>query len=125
MATKKVLSFSDRSEEIRKWQITAHEGGSETTVPTAIISTLYDALMGFLRIVLDHTRRHQATPSYYSSLENSAAALLFWGRDFGVSQGELDVALQYSHRLRDTVLTLLVSLGDLLSLGNHTCSLWL
>jgi hypothetical protein len=123
MATKKVLSLSDRSEEIRKWQITTSEGGSGTTVPTAIMSTLYDALMGFLKIVLDHARRRQPTPSYYSSLEDDAAALLFWGCDFGVSQGELDVALQYSHRLRDTVLTVLVSLGDLLSLGNHICSL--
>lgn len=45
------------------------------------------------------------------------AALHFWGLDFGVSHGKLDMTLQYSPRLRDTVLTVLVSVGDLLSIG--------
>ncbi|KAJ4358715.1 18S rRNA maturation protein [Didymosphaeria variabile] len=116
MATGQSRTSSSRAEDIKKWQIQTRDG-DERTVSTANISTLYDGLMSFLKAILAHTREQGTEVSYYSSLEQSIATLFFWGRDFGVSQGELDAALQYSHRLRDTVLTLLVALGDLLNLG--------
>ncbi|KAF2438858.1 hypothetical protein P171DRAFT_370916 [Karstenula rhodostoma CBS 690.94] len=116
MATGKPQALSDRTEDIRKWQIQAYDG-AEANASRAIISTLYDGSMSVLKAILEHTKKEPTEHSRYPFLERSLAALFFWGRDHGVSQGELDAALQFSHRLRDTVLTLLVSLGDLLSLG--------
>ena len=118
MAVGTQLSLSDRREHIKQWQISACDG-DETTASTATISALYDSLISFLKAVIECNRISEPGSKYHSLLEQNVAALFFWGRDFGVSQGELDTALQFSHRLRDTVLTLLVSLGDLLSFGKY------
>lgn len=107
---------ASRIEDIRRWQIQTYDGDG-SIVPTANIAALYDGLITFLKAILTYTRKQRPEPSYLSSLEGSVTTLFFWGRDFGVSQGELDTALQFSNRLRDTILTLLASLGDLLSLG--------
>jgi hypothetical protein len=119
MATGQFQASLRSTDDIKKWQIQTCDG-DEAIVSTAnvpMVSTLYDGLMSFLKVILAHARDQKPEPTYYASLEESIASLFFWGRDFGVSQGELDMALQFSHRLRDTVLTLLISLGDLLSLG--------
>jgi hypothetical protein len=119
MATEQLQASLSRTEDIKRWQIQTYDGDEATVSTTNIpmVSTLYDGLMSFLKIILAYARDQKPKPTYYASLEQSVATLFFWGRDFGVSQGELDMTLQFSHRLRDTVLTLLISLGDLLSLG--------
>ena len=117
MAHENELHLQDRSENIKRWQLAACYG-DESPFSTAIISALYDSIMGFLETVLDHAKKCTPRPLYCPSLEKSVVTLFFWGRDHNVSHGGLDAALQFSHRLRDTVLTLLVSLGDLLSVGN-------
>jgi hypothetical protein len=86
---------------------------AETSI--RIIGSLFDGLMICLKTVLYHIRRSSPEPLYYRSLEKSAAALLFWGGDHGVSHGDLDKALQHSGFLRDTVLMVLTSIGDILS----------
>ncbi|OAG06641.1 uncharacterized protein CC84DRAFT_1257937 [Paraphaeosphaeria sporulosa] len=106
----------DRTEDIKKWQIQTYDG-AEANVSRAIISTLYDVLINSLKALLQHAKQEEPESPNLGFLERNLTALFFWGRDHGVSQGELDAALQFSHRLRDTVLTLLVSLGDLLSQG--------
>lgn len=108
----------DRSGEVQQWQATVlHD--SQSNVSAALIAAFYDSLMTFLRHVVNKARKQQAVPSYYQSLLDSIAALHFWGLDFRVSQGELDMSLQYSHHLRDTVLTVLASMGDLLCNGSY------
>ncbi|CAI6342535.1 unnamed protein product [Periconia digitata] len=109
-------AVSDRSGNIRAWQMTAQHG-NESAVSTAIIAALFDSLIAFLQTILHQAKKEDAVPSYLAPLLDNMAALHFWGLDFGVSQGDLDMALQYSHRLRDTVLIILVSVGDLLSRG--------
>ena len=116
MATGKQSSIYIGSENIQRWQISTCEN-DEITSPTATISTLYSGIISFLKVVTDNARKSERVPPYFPSLEQASAALFFWGRDFGVSQGQLDNTLQFSNRLRDTVLTVLASLGDLLSLG--------
>ncbi|KAF2649714.1 hypothetical protein K491DRAFT_172300 [Lophiostoma macrostomum CBS 122681] len=116
MTTTKPLSLSDRSDLINKWQTSACHG-DEGTVSTAIVAALYDSVMGNLKAILERAKKTEPRPSYYASLEKNVAALFFWGRDFGLSTGDLDVALQFSRRLRDTVLTLLISLANLTTCG--------
>lgn len=117
MTTGKRPTFHLQSENIQQWQISTCED-NELALPTATISALYNGIVGFLKVVTDNARKNEPCPSYFSTLEQAVAALFFWGRDFGVPQGELDTALQFSNRLRDTVLTILASLGELSSLGN-------
>jgi hypothetical protein len=87
----------------------------ETGASIHTIGSLFDGLMICLKTVLYHIQQSSPEPSYYGSLEKSAAALLFWGSDHGVSHGDLDKALRYSGFLRDTVLLVLTSIGDILS----------
>jgi len=108
-----------RLEAIREWQVTATPG-SEAAVSTAVIATLFDGILGFFTLLLRDCKEHRSDSSEYRSLEKNAAALFFWGRDHGVSQGDLDMALQYSHCLRDTVLAVLVSLGQFM-IGGMSC----
>lgn len=117
MTTGKRPKFHLQSENIQQWQISTCED-DELALPTVTISALYNGIVGFLKVVTNNVRKNEPCPSYFSTLEQAAAALFFWGRDFGVPQGELDTALQSSNRLRDTVLTILASLGDLSTLGN-------
>jgi hypothetical protein len=49
------------------------------------------------------------------SLEKNAAALLFWGTDHGVSKGNLVMGLQHSILLRDTVLVIFISIGEMMT----------
>jgi hypothetical protein len=100
------------------WQVKT-DGIDEVGIANCIIGSLFDGLMGCLKAVLDHTRQSRPEPPHYWSLEKSAAALLFWGSDHGVSHGNLDRALKHSRLLRDTVLLVLTSIGDLLSQSKH------
>ncbi|KAF2012581.1 hypothetical protein BU24DRAFT_425218 [Aaosphaeria arxii CBS 175.79] len=114
-SSSKELLPRTRHEAIKEWQTKTHPEAEATT--KADIASLYDGLLSFLRLALKELESCDPRPDYVPSLEKSVATLFFWGRDLEVPQGELDLTLQYSHRLRDTVLTLLVSLGDLLSHG--------
>jgi hypothetical protein len=100
------------------WQ-TKTDPRDEMRPSICIIGSLFDGLMGCLKAVLFHVQQSSPEPPYYRSLEKSAAALLFWGSDHGVTQGDLDRALQYSRHVRDTVLLVLTSIGDLLSQREH------
>jgi hypothetical protein len=88
-------------------------------ISTCIIGSLFDGLLSFLKAVLHDVKQCRPEPPHYRSLEKSAAALLFWGSDHGVSNGALDKDLQHSSLLRDTVLLVLTSIGDLLSQGKQ------
>ncbi|PSN61666.1 hypothetical protein BS50DRAFT_533540 [Corynespora cassiicola Philippines] len=116
MAPEGPLSVENRNENIKRWQLSACYG-DDTTVSASVISAIYDGLMISFKTVLAEARHERPEPQYLLSLEQCIAALFFWGQDFSVLQGELDTRLQYSHRLRETVLTVLVSLADLLVLG--------
>jgi hypothetical protein len=108
-----------RNEAIKIWQSSANEE-LESTVSTGIIGTLFDGLLQFLKSILKTLQKCQPKSADRGKLENSLAALFFWGRDLGVSNGELDMKLQHSPRLRDTVLSLLISIGEFMSHGKFT-----
>lgn len=106
----------DRTEEIKKWQIQIRDV-DEDNVSTSIISTLYDGSMGLLKALVKQVKYQELGEVNQTSLSRDLATLFSWGRDHGVFEGELDAALQSSHRLRGMLLTLLVSLANLLSRG--------
>jgi hypothetical protein len=85
--------------------------GNDTN-SAGIIGTLFDGLMSYLRLILTTLERRKAGSTFHRSLEICSAALLFWGKDHGVSNGNLDMILQHSDYLRDTVLTVLISIGE-------------
>lgn len=100
---------------IRSWQARA-DAADEATLSTGIIGSLFDGLVAFLKAVLDSSR-HNPEFQHYQSLESDCATLLFWGFDLGVSKGDLDTRLQHSEQLRHTVLTILISIAELISQG--------
>jgi hypothetical protein len=76
--------------------------------------------MGILRRLLEEIKKRKLagsshSESHYDSLQNISASLFFWGLDFDVSRGGLDENLQHSDLLRETVLTVLVSIGQCIS----------
>ncbi|KAH7071121.1 hypothetical protein BKA63DRAFT_67376 [Paraphoma chrysanthemicola] len=87
----------------------------EVELQTGIIGSLYNSLMNSLRGLLHDLNKHGFNSRHYRTIEKYAAALLFWGDDHGISQGQLDMALQSALFLRDTVLLVLISLGEFLS----------
>lgn len=101
-------------DEVTIWQKKVNVR-DEVGFPTCVIGSLFDSLLSFLKAVLHDMKQSSPEPPYYRSLEKSAAALFFWGSDHGVSHGALDRDLQHSSHLRDTVLLVLTSIGDLLS----------
>jgi hypothetical protein len=79
------------------------------------IVSLSRSLMETLRLILSEVRMQSDTAQHYGSLESSCAALFFWDTDLGLSRGELDDMLQDSPQLRNTCLTVLVSISQFAS----------
>jgi hypothetical protein len=100
--------------KVDAWRIHA-DTRNQTGIATGIIGFLFDGLVGFLQTVLNNMRQGDVATPWYGSLEKNAAALLFWGLDHSVSKGELDTTLQHSGLLRDTVLLVLISIGEFIS----------
>lgn len=92
------------------WQADA-ECTVEDRSSTGIIALLFDSLTTFLKLTLNE-KGLQCTQSQALSLKKDLASLYFWGADLGVLHGDLDNALQHSALLRDTLLAVLISLGD-------------
>ena len=90
----------------------------ETGNTPGIIGSLFDGLIAYLQGMLREIVQPDVEPITYGLLERGATSLLFWGLDHGVSQGDLDRSLQHSALLRDTILLVLISIGELLSQGN-------
>jgi hypothetical protein len=89
-----------------------HEQGPIGSLSKSLIETLGHILM--------EVRMQPDMAQHYGSLESSCAALFFWSNDLGLPQGELDDMLQDSPQLRDTCLTVLLSISQFAS----TCT-WL
>ncbi|XP_014560048.1 hypothetical protein COCVIDRAFT_52251, partial [Bipolaris victoriae FI3] len=79
------------------------------------IGSLSRSLIETLGLILIEVRTHSDRALHYGSLESSCAALFFWDTDLGLSRGELDDMLQDSPQLRDTCLTVLVSISQFVS----------
>jgi hypothetical protein len=103
--------------KIEAWCAIADETYETGNAP-GIIGSLFDGLIVYLRGMLRDIVQHDVPPMTYGLVERSATSLLFWGLDHGISQGDLDKSLQHSPVLRDTVLLVLISIGELLSQGN-------
>ncbi|ORY05557.1 hypothetical protein BCR34DRAFT_590863 [Clohesyomyces aquaticus] len=118
MAVDQAAQPSQPIDAIQSWQSNAGAGaGDEDTISKGIIGSLFDSIMGVLRCLLEHLdKKDLAAPAqsnfHYDTLEKISASFFFWGLDFGVSRGDLDEILQYSDSLRDTVLIVLVSIGQ-------------
>ncbi|KAJ5026852.1 hypothetical protein PSV08DRAFT_389873 [Bipolaris maydis] len=79
------------------------------------IGSLSRSLIETLGLILIEVRTHSDSALHYGSLESSCAALFFWDIDLGLSRGDLDDMLQDSPQLRDTCLTVLVSISQFVS----------
>lgn len=79
------------------------------------IGSLSRSLIETLGLILIEVRTRSDGALQYGSLESSCAALFFWDTDLGLSRGELDDMLQDSPQLRDTCLTVLVSISQFVS----------
>lgn len=104
------------AEGIKLWQSGANQYSNETT-STGIISALFDGVVSSLKLILLNLKTTAKEQQHYRSLESLSAALLFWGTDLEVSQGELDISLQHSLSLRDIVLAVLISIGETIIRG--------
>ncbi|EUC45203.1 hypothetical protein COCMIDRAFT_47993, partial [Bipolaris oryzae ATCC 44560] len=91
----------------------AHQGGQ--IQERGPIESLSRSLIETLGLILTEVRIYLDRAPHYSSLESSCAALFFWDTDLGLSRGELDDMLQDSPQLRDTCLTVLVSISQFVS----------
>ncbi len=103
--------------KVETWRAVTDET-YETGNASGIIESLFDGLIAYLQGMLREIVQPDVEPITYGLLERSATSLLFWGLNHGISQGDLDRSLQHSTLLRDTVLLVLISIGELLSQGN-------
>jgi hypothetical protein len=108
----------DPQKKIERWQIESFVEDNSDAL-TGIVGSLFDGLTSSLQAVLHSLQKCDPEHPQLRPFERSAAALLFWGSDHGVPSGGLDRALQHSRNIRDTVLLVLISIGDLLSQGVH------
>lgn len=104
------------AEGIALWQAGAN-ADADVTTSTGIIASLFDSLMVSLSLMLQTLKNQPMESEHYRFLERSSAALLFWGTDLEVPQGQLDMTLQHSLALRDTVLVILISVGETIRKG--------
>lgn len=105
-----------RLDAIQQWQ-----KQTQTEQETAtIIASLYENVLHGLKILFQEVQTDTSATQSSRLLEESIATLFFWGQDFQVPEGSLDSALRFSHRLRDTVLLILISLGESLHYGMIT-----
>jgi hypothetical protein len=79
------------------------------------IGSLFRSLIETLGLITIEIRLQSNIAQHYGSLESSCAALFFWGTDLGLLRGDLDDMLQDSPQLRDTCLTVLVSISQFVS----------
>lgn len=105
-------------DEVGAWQSERHTNAT-VEYESGILGSLFDALTRFLQTALQEINKGDITLPSYDSVEKSAATLLFWGNDHGVSKGELDRLLHHSMFLRDTVLSVLISISELLSQSEY------
>ncbi|PVH96308.1 hypothetical protein DM02DRAFT_659337 [Periconia macrospinosa] len=95
---------------IQLWRTQTHPGQERA----AIIASLYETVLDGLKLVLRETQSQDSGIKSPRSLEDTISTLFFWGQDFEVSEGVLDSTLQCSHRLRDTILVILISSAEIL-----------
>lgn len=98
---------------VETWRAIA-DGTHDTGNAPGIIGSLFDGLIAYLQGMLREIVHPDVGPIAYGLLERSATSLLFWGLDHSVSQGDLDRSLQRSALLWDTILLILISIGELL-----------
>lgn len=100
--------------EVEEWQ---SEPNTNIDIDngSGIIRSLFNGSTRFLQMILQQIRKNTGANAWYDSLERNAATLLFWGNDHGVPMGDLDNALQHSIFLRDTVILVFISIGELMS----------
>ncbi|KAF2142612.1 uncharacterized protein K452DRAFT_270397 [Aplosporella prunicola CBS 121167] len=108
-------SLIDKDHMIRAWREQNEEHPSSEGL--GIIGSLFEACIVLFRLALGRARQEPAVSSNYRSLDDSFAALFFWGDGFGVARGELDTKLQQCGELREATLSLLLAIGTLLSQG--------
>lgn len=106
---------------IEIWQAEATEG-NKAIASIGIIGSLFDGLVELFKIALKYLKNSESPLPHYASLESSLSTLFFWGRDFGVPDGELDLRLQHSGGLRGTVLVILISIAECVSEGMHNAN---
>ncbi|KAI4702901.1 hypothetical protein J4E81_001774 [Alternaria sp. BMP 2799] len=80
-----------------------------------ILGSLFRSLIETMGLIMKEVKSQCSEAGHYVSLESTCAALLFWGNDLGLPQGKLDDKLQYSPHLRDTCITVLVSIARFVS----------
>jgi hypothetical protein len=105
----------DRSNVIELWRGAKHT--LDSTDDKGIIAALFDDCLLLLKGFLAASINTAPTQFDTKALESGIATLFFWGDEFGVSNGDLDKALQRSEDTRDVTLSVLVSLGEFLSEG--------
>ena len=111
------ITQAHRSNPIEIWQAKSDLGND--TVPIGVIGPLFQGLMDFFKTMLARSMNsrqesplHDLIQLHRQSIERSLAALFFWGCDLDVAPGDLDLALQHSGELRDTVLAVLISIAE-------------
>ncbi|KAF3002703.1 hypothetical protein E8E13_010081 [Curvularia kusanoi] len=102
--------------KVEMWHATADRTCNTDGTP-GIIASFFDGLIAYLQGTLHNISDGDCERNVHQLLERCSATLLFWGFDHGVSQGKVDESLQHSTLLRDTVLVVLISIGELLSRG--------
>ena len=115
-------SLVDKDYMIRAWR--EQNEVYPTPEEPGIIGSLFEACIVLFRLALGRTRQELAVSSHYRSLDDSFAALFFWGDGFGVSRGELDIKLQQCEELREVTLSLLLAIETLLSQGIYTMDIY-
>jgi hypothetical protein len=90
---------------------------NEAAPPPTTIASLHNGIIKCLRAVLFDLDASADKLEHVKTLESAAAALLFWGIEHGVTRGDVDRTLQNSKFLRDTVIRVFISIGQLLDQG--------
>lgn len=109
----------DRPEEgklsrIQSWQQNARLNLQEH--PT-LIGDLFRKCVELFRIVLNNMDKSTIPEGAYTTLKDSLETLFLWGHGYAAEKGQLDLTLQKSKELYDSVLSLLTSIAKLVTKG--------
>lgn len=108
----------NKTDFIRDWQNqSGHSAAASLLTQSTIIRDVYTKAVTLLRAMLRDYQTLRARNNLYKTAKKCLQRFHLWGTGHGIHSGDLDVSLHDSKELYDSVLSLLVSIAELLFYG--------
>lgn len=111
----RIVAEDDKALQVQAWQQQAtalaevHDLG--------VVGSIFESCLGLFKHLLSSLKTNEHQHNHKERAQSSLGSLFFWGDGFGAASGELDKVLEKSQDLRNMVLSICISIAEVLSEG--------